>query len=89
MLFPSKIVYRILRGTICNNEFRFKKLTQTVISYSNIDWAVTCLKATNNAHIIIIRPLVVHSLARLVLAHACILPTVFCHSALAGEDLKL
>ena len=30
-----------------------------------------------------------HSLARLVLAHACILPTVFCHSALAGEDLKL
>ena len=47
MLFPSKFVYRILRGT-CNNEFRFKKLTQTVILYSNIDQAVTHLEATNN-----------------------------------------
>ena len=26
VLFPSKFVYRILRGIICNNELRFKNL---------------------------------------------------------------
>ena len=39
--------------------------------------------------LLLLRPLVVHSLAQLVHADACILPTVFCHSALAGGDLKL
>ena len=39
--------------------------------------------------LLLLRPLVVHLLAQLVHADTCILPTVFCHSALAGEDLKL